>query len=242
MLPKLSQIVNRLYALIYETNHSKSGLGLPSIVALVMVIDDKSWTLLGRHEREFYMGLEKFVDHCKPLVNNVKKIRCPCKSCRTILWVSIKHLSDHIMRHGFDLGYKTWVHHGEPALPPPQPVIDNTTQPQMSDMTTLLNDLSYIPPNNEHNEPTQGGISETSNEQTQTIRNEFEKLYASANEELYPDCDYVTRLDFMAKFTYFKVKDFRAVWLLHQERLALTLELPNSTNKCSFGVSVEADV
>nr|GFC94777.1 hypothetical protein [Tanacetum cinerariifolium] len=28
----------------------------------------------------------------------------------------------------------------------------------MSDMTALLNDLSYIPPNNEHNEPTQGDI------------------------------------------------------------------------------------
>nr|GFB14787.1 hypothetical protein [Tanacetum cinerariifolium] len=34
MLSKLSQIVNRLYAFIYEINHSKSGLGLPSIVAL----------------------------------------------------------------------------------------------------------------------------------------------------------------------------------------------------------------
>ncbi|GKG31725.1 hypothetical protein Tco_0426675, partial [Tanacetum coccineum] len=33
MLPKFSQIVNRLYAFIYETNHSKRGLGLPSIVA-----------------------------------------------------------------------------------------------------------------------------------------------------------------------------------------------------------------
>ncbi|GJU43440.1 hypothetical protein Tco_1200706 [Tanacetum coccineum] len=134
------------------------------------------------------------------------KIRHPCKSCRTILWVSIKHLSDHIMRHGFDLGYKTWVHHGEPDLPPPPLVIDNTRQPQMSDMTALLNDLSYIPPNNEHNEPTQGDIGETSNEPNQATRNEFEELYASANEELHPGCDYVTRLDFMAKFTYFKVK------------------------------------
>ncbi|GKA99248.1 hypothetical protein Tco_0827185 [Tanacetum coccineum] len=76
----------------------------------------------------------------------------------------------------------------------------------MSDMTACLNDLSYIPPNNEQNEPTQGDIGETSNEPTQAIRNEFEELYASANEELYPGCDYVTRLDFMAKFTYFKVK------------------------------------
>ncbi|GKC51553.1 hypothetical protein Tco_1074298 [Tanacetum coccineum] len=111
-----------------KTNHSKSGLGLPSIVALVMVID-KSWTLLERHEKAFYTGLMKFVDDCKP----------------------------------------------------------------------------YIPPNNEQNEPTQGDIGETSNEPTQAKRNEFEELYASANEELYPGCDYVTRLDFMAKFTYFKV-------------------------------------
>nr|GEY06845.1 hypothetical protein [Tanacetum cinerariifolium] len=51
-----------------------------------------------------------------------------------------------------------------------------------------------------------GDIGETSNEPTQAKANEFEELYASANEELYPGCDYVTRLDFMAKFTYFKVK------------------------------------
>ncbi|GJW56244.1 hypothetical protein Tco_0102975 [Tanacetum coccineum] len=205
MLPKFSQIVNRLYAFIYETNHSKSGLGLPSIVALVMVID-KSWTSLGKHEKAFYTGLKKFVDDCKPLVDSAGNIRCPCKSCRLVLWVSIKHLSDHISKYGFDPSYKTWIHHGEPDLPPPPPVIDNTRQPQMSDMTACLNDLNYIPLNNEQNEPTQGDIGETSNDLTQAKRNEFEELYASANEELYPGCDYVTRLDFMAKFTYFKVK------------------------------------
>ncbi|GKD77250.1 hypothetical protein Tco_1339871 [Tanacetum coccineum] len=76
----------------------------------------------------------------------------------------------------------------------------------MSDMTACLNDLSYIPSNNKQNEPTQRDIGETSNEQTQAIHNEFEELYASANKELYLSCDYVTRLDFMVKFTYFKVK------------------------------------
>nr|GEX11641.1 hypothetical protein [Tanacetum cinerariifolium] len=76
----------------------------------------------------------------------------------------------------------------------------------MSDMTACLKDLSYIPPNNEQNEPSQGDISETSNEPNQAKRNEFKELYASANEELYPSCDYVTRLDLMAKFTYFIVK------------------------------------
>ncbi|GJU97830.1 hypothetical protein Tco_1327101 [Tanacetum coccineum] len=55
----------------------------------------------------------------------------------------------------------------------------------MSDMIACLNYLSYIPPNNEQNEPTQGDIGETSNEPTQAKRNEFEELYASANKELY---------------------------------------------------------
>ncbi|GJS68642.1 hypothetical protein Tco_0683207 [Tanacetum coccineum] len=122
------------------------------------------------------------------------------------------------MRRGWDTRYKIWVEHGEPAPPMPPPVIDNTRQPQMCDMTALLNDLSYIPPNNKHNEPTQGDIGKTSNEQTQATRNEFEELYASANEERYPGCDYVTRLDFMAKFTYFKVKG-RLTYYIFNEML-----------------------
>nr|GEZ28121.1 F-box domain, leucine-rich repeat domain, L domain-like protein [Tanacetum cinerariifolium] len=110
------------------------------------------------------------------------------------------------MRHGFDLGYKTLVHNSKPALLPPPPIIDNTRQPQMSDMPALLNDLSYIPPNNKHNEPTRGDIGETSNELTQATRNEFEELYDSSNDELYPGCDYVTRLDFMANVPILRFK------------------------------------
>nr|GEX90514.1 hypothetical protein [Tanacetum cinerariifolium] len=56
----------------------------------------------------------------------------------------------------------------------------------MSDMTAYLNDLSYIPLNNEQNEPTQGDISKTSNKPTQAICNKFEESYVSANEERYP--------------------------------------------------------
>nr|GEX40268.1 hypothetical protein [Tanacetum cinerariifolium] len=169
-----------------------------------MVID-KSWTCLGRHEKAFFVGLKKFVEHCKMLVNSFRNVKCPCKSCRNVSGVSIPDLPRHITNNGWDPSYKTWTNHGEPDVLPL--VIHNTTQPQMiSDMTTCLNDLSYIPPNNEQNEPTQGDIDETSNEPTQAIRKEFKELYVSANEELYPRSDYVTRLDFMAKFTYFKVK------------------------------------
>ncbi|GJS79372.1 SRP72 RNA-binding domain-containing protein [Tanacetum coccineum] len=85
MLLKFSQIVNQLYAFIYETNHSKSGLRLPSIVAL------------GRTEKAFFTGLKKFVEHYKPLLKNYGNIKCPCKSCRNVSFVSIKNLSQQIV-------------------------------------------------------------------------------------------------------------------------------------------------
>ncbi|GJT44422.1 hypothetical protein Tco_0953137 [Tanacetum coccineum] len=171
-----------------------------------MVFADKSWLEKPRGSQEFYDGVQKFVAHCTPLVNSAGKIRCPCKRCRNILFKPIEWIGDHITDNGWDPLYTVWDKHGEPALPTPPLQATPTPPPLMSDMTALLDDLSYIPPNNEHNEPTQGDIGETSNEPTQATRNEFEELYSSANEALYPGCDHVTRLDFMAKFTYFKVK------------------------------------
>nr|GEV84922.1 hypothetical protein [Tanacetum cinerariifolium] len=150
-----------------------------------MVID-KSWICLGHHEKAFFTGLKKFIEHCKPLVNSSENVKCTCKSCRNVSWVSIPELPRHITNNGRDPSYKTWTNHGEPNVLPP--VIHNTTQPQMrSYMTACLDDLSYIPLNNKQNKPTQGDISKTSNEPTQAIRSEFEELYASANEELYPE-------------------------------------------------------
>ncbi|GJY81129.1 hypothetical protein Tco_0493880 [Tanacetum coccineum] len=171
-----------------------------------MVFADKSWLEKPRGSREFYDGVQKFVAHCTPLVNSAGKIRCPCKRCRNILFKPIEWIGDHITDNGWDPLYTVWDKHGEPALPTPPLQATPTPPPLMSDMTALLDDLSYIPLNNEHNEPTQGDIGETSNEPNKATRNEFEELYFSANEVLYPGCDHVTRLDFMAKFTYFKVK------------------------------------
>ncbi|GJX32919.1 zinc finger, PHD-type containing protein [Tanacetum coccineum] len=69
--------------------------------------------------------------------------------------------------------YTVWDKHGEPALPTPPLQATPTPPPLMSDMTALLDDLSYIPPNNEHNEPTQGDIGykacPTCNEETPSI-------------------------------------------------------------------------
>ncbi|GKB87929.1 hypothetical protein Tco_0960201 [Tanacetum coccineum] len=78
--------------------------------------------------------------------------------------------------------------HSPPATSQTVSPIHNPLEPSPHRAKTELihRNECYIPPNNEQNEPTQGDIGETSNKPNQATRNEFEELYASANEELHP--------------------------------------------------------
>ena len=171
------------------------------------MILDKSWTRLdSRVSKEFFDGLAAFVEHCKPLLNSYGNIKCPCRLCCNVPWVSLDLLKSHISENGWDPTYTQWREHGEPD---PLPIQDNTTQCEMSDMRACINDIFDIPPNNEQNEPTLPNIGETSNEPAQAttppVRNEYEELLASSTQPLYPGCDFMTTLDFMSKFTHLKV-------------------------------------
>ncbi|GJU40093.1 Myc-type, basic helix-loop-helix domain-containing protein [Tanacetum coccineum] len=141
MLPNFFQIVNQLYAFIYETKHSKSGLGLPSIVALVMTID-KSWTTISnRNSDAFLDGLFEVIAHCKPLLHPIKeKICCPCsRCCNCDKLVTLKTLEIHISKHGFDPRYHHLTYHGESILPLPPPVPHS---PEDIDMEAFFEDIS----------------------------------------------------------------------------------------------------
>ncbi|GJV49897.1 zinc finger, PHD-type containing protein [Tanacetum coccineum] len=94
------------------------------------------------------------------------------------------------------------VHHGERIFLS-YAVIDYTRQ--LSDWISVIKILAYILLiMNKMSQFKKILVRQVMNRLSNV--NEFVELYASANEELYPGCDYVTRLDFMAKFTYFKVK------------------------------------
>ncbi|GJT78618.1 CACTA transposable element [Tanacetum coccineum] len=198
MLPNFFQIVNQLYAFIYETKHSKSGLGLPSIVALVMTID-KSWTTISnRNSDAFLDGLFEFIAHCKPLLHPIKeKIRCPCsRCCNCDKLVTLKTLEIHISEHGFDPRYTTWTYHGEPILPLPPPVPHS---PEDIDMDAFFEDISA------NNVPTP--LTQTTGPQpaqTTGPNNEFEELLARSTQKLYSSCD-MTTLDFTSEISNIKV-------------------------------------
>ncbi|GJX61984.1 hypothetical protein Tco_0294884 [Tanacetum coccineum] len=198
MLPNFFQIVNQLYAFIYETKHSKSGLGLPSIVALVMTID-KSWTTISnRNSDAFLDGLFAFIKHCEPLLHPItRKIRCPCSRCcnRDDNFVTLKTLEVHISSHGFDQHYTTWKYHGEPILPLPPPVPHS---PEHIDMDAFFEDISA---NNVPTPPTQTTGPQPA--QTTGPNNEFEELLSRSTQKLYPGCD-MTTLEFTTEISHIK--------------------------------------
>ncbi|GKB65818.1 CACTA transposable element [Tanacetum coccineum] len=219
MLPNFCLIVNQLYAFIYETKHSKSGLGLPSIVALgnytaVMIID-KSWTSIpNRNSEGFLRGLYKFLEHCKALLDPIsKEIACLCNTCGNSVSGSIEALLRHISENGFDTTYTIWNKHGEPLPPPPSPpapLVHNTPQPpspEYNNMAAFLNDIRW-----EHKatQPTQTTGPQTTKPARITtsprFNNQFEELFARATGQLYPGFP-MTSFDFMSKLSHIKNKD-----------------------------------
>jgi Transposase-associated domain len=65
---------------------------------------------------EYLKGVEKFVECARKdmRVRSARSIPCPCIDCQNILrQPSVEVLQDHLIAHGFVLGYTQWVKHEE---------------------------------------------------------------------------------------------------------------------------------
>ncbi|KAJ9535265.1 hypothetical protein OSB04_un001636 [Centaurea solstitialis] len=160
---------------------------------------DKSWTTL-RHRScpEFFVGLDAFLERCKDHLNSFGRCRCPCESCDNHIFGSLSTLRAHIHRHGFSSGYTTWTYHGEPLVPPSAHADVGQTTDELHD---YLNDVRQENTANEHNteaedEPTEGPSN---------TNDELGELFKLAATELYPGCDWMSLLDFLAKLSHIKV-------------------------------------
>ncbi|GKA70838.1 hypothetical protein Tco_0776977 [Tanacetum coccineum] len=178
---------------------------------------EKSWTrpTLNLNYAEFKLGLNDFYERCKAHINDRGLCCCPCRLCGNrdkLTPINIKH---HIHNNGFSMGYPTWVHHGEPRIIPSL-IVDDT-----NDIINVLNDVrrenNYIEPepnththththtehNTEHNINT-ASISNAPPEAAGPTKYDMEGLFEMANEELFPACNWMSSLDFLAKFAHLK--------------------------------------
>lgn len=196
----------------------------------VMTID-KSWITKHKSTDEFWNGLQAFLEMCKDHLNFEGKCRCPCNNCNNVEWGTIEELQRHIHSKGFCRGYKVWIHHGERYEQAPTRVqhISQTT----CQMRDALNDvvrenigIEHHTDNEENsNEPTEGLSS------TNTGLNE---LFTLADTPLFPGCDWMSSLDFVAKISHMKAMnhwtDNSFDQLLELLRFAFSNDLALSAN------------
>ena len=150
---------------------------------------DKNWTILHKNSIEFWNGLQTFLSRCKDHLNFESKCRCPCCKCNNVEFGTIESLERHIHSNGFSRAYRIWIYHGEPRV--------STTVPSLPQTTDEMRDaLNHVLQENIRNNHDAEGPSDTNVD--------LDDLFTLANTDLYPGCDWMSSLDFLAKISHMK--------------------------------------
>ncbi|KAM6571477.1 hypothetical protein CsatA_015557 [Cannabis sativa] len=121
------------------------------------------------------------------------RIRCPCVRCINSRFEKIDRVRAHVFDRGFMQGYEKWIYHGEPE----DAVVDVAVADVESEdeMIPILED--FFPSTTE--EPQGEDEQPTTNPQ-------FDDLFEEIEAELYPGCDWISSLNFLAKLLHLKVR------------------------------------
>ncbi|KAD2393564.1 hypothetical protein E3N88_40541 [Mikania micrantha] len=164
---------------------------------------DKSWIKLqNRRCPDFLNGLKKFMEITKNHVNGEGKEYCQCKSCANSKR-SLQNLATiyaHIHDRDFLQSYTTWVYHGEKysnASEIERMWASNADNPPLTnnEMFDALDDVIGE----------QNTYDENVNEYGDGLDTEFDALFKELNTELYPSCNWMSSLNFLAKLMHIKV-------------------------------------
>nr|XP_043615861.1 uncharacterized protein LOC122587759 [Erigeron canadensis] len=149
---------------------------------------DKSWIAKNKNSTEFWNGLQSFLVRCRDHLNSEGRCRCPCRNCINVEFGTIDEIERHIHSKGFCRAYQTWVHHGE-----------SFEMPRTNTWENIQENTA-----NEHN-ANNGDNSNQSTRQGESSQNaDLTELFSLADTELYPDCDSMSSLDFVAKISHMK--------------------------------------
>ncbi|KAM6581559.1 hypothetical protein CsatA_005333 [Cannabis sativa] len=121
------------------------------------------------------------------------RIRCPCVRCINSRFEKIDRVRAHVFDRGFMQGYEKWIYHGEP-----EDVVDDVAVADVEledEMTTILEE--FFPPTTED---VQG------EDEQPTTNPHFDDLFEEIEAELYPGCDWILSLNFLAKLLHLKVR------------------------------------
>ncbi|XP_020111543.1 uncharacterized protein LOC109726394 isoform X2 [Ananas comosus] len=74
---------------------------------------DKSWIRKSRLSKEYFDGVNDFLNFAFERSSQDGKILCPCSRCSNINWHTREVVKEHLVCNGFLRGYTRWACHGE---------------------------------------------------------------------------------------------------------------------------------
>lgn len=169
---------------------------------------DKSWMNINRTLPQYQDGVNQFIQFAFKDYDVDKLLRCPCRKCRNNHFANRNEIFEHLMIHGVNKDYTTWVHHGETI-----PESDEDANSEMEDQAGFLMDEMTNDFWNAANANSDSSVNITTLDAqedmgTNTIINEettkFQKLIDDAEQELYPGCDSFSILSFIVQMLNIK--------------------------------------
>lgn len=169
---------------------------------------DKSWMNINRTLPQYQDGVNQFIQFAFKDYDVDKLLRCPCRKCRNNHFANRNEIFEHLMIHGVNKDYTTWVHHGETI-----PESDEDANCEMEDqagfrMDEMTNDFWNAANANSDSSVNITTLDAQEDMGTNTIINEettkFQKLIDDAEQELYPGCDSFSILSFIVQMLNIK--------------------------------------
>ncbi|KAM6543801.1 hypothetical protein CsatB_008248 [Cannabis sativa] len=121
------------------------------------------------------------------------RIRCPCVRCINSRFEKIDRVRAHVFDRGFMQGYEKWIYHGEP-----EDAVDDVAVADVEsedEMIPILED--FFPSTTEERQ---------GEDEQPTTNPQFDDLFEEIEAELYPGCDWISSLNFLAKLLHLKVR------------------------------------
>ncbi|XP_060961732.1 uncharacterized protein LOC115718743 [Cannabis sativa] len=160
-----------------------------------MATIDKSWTKIrNRGCHEFWNGLQAFLAMASKHKDCDGRIRCPCVRCINSRFEKIDRIRAHVFDRGFMQGYEKWIYHGEP-----EDAVDDVAVGDVESEDEMIPILEDFFPST--TEDRQG------EDEQPTTNPQFDDLFEEIEAELYPGCDWISSLNFLAKLLHLKVRE-----------------------------------
>lgn len=165
---------------------------------------DKSWVRLERGCAEYKLRVRAWISYVEAVASFDGDIKCPCKSCANGEWHDGETVYKHLVCEGIYRSYVDgpWVWHGE-AFGIQQPMRAASREDTHGEMADMINDLFPSIDGHEglsENETNAPPCENENNAPPQPLPDDvrrFHELLEEANQDLYPSCTGMKKLEFL---------------------------------------------